>query len=487
MKGSNEVLRSSLSTTINYQLLIFIFRLLIGSIFISAAFFKLTQQTEFIQVVYSYGLLPFGLSRLYGVLLPWVELLLGCLLITGTFIRFASSLSIAVIISFLIANIYALSTGTAAATELCGCFGSIVPLTHTGSLILNIFMLPVAVLLTFGKSGTLKRVPSKGRLSRSLMKLVVSRQVRLAVLIVVLLVSSVVASTIFKGNQADTSVLETALLDPGNLEIPLTAKSDRDLANGMPVLVYFYSDECHYCQQEKPIIDELETTYGDRVSFVRIDTLLNSEMADNFDVTALPSIFLIQGLTSDDQYKYQRFRGLTDKETLSQHLDTSLYTMSLGQNTTGETVSTGELHGDLLKAVFLSSSQSLRIGELSISTEQPIRTPESLEEVWKWAREAGNYRFSAELEQTMKPRPIPSMIGETSQKVDMLVEGKVLLPDSTELQLGIEANGLETQSLRLIQSGQDTFVDMYGNLERIDNPLSGAMPLNDYLGTGFQW
>ena len=46
--------------------------------------------------------------------------------------------------------------------------------------------------------------------------------------------------------------------------------------------------------------------------------------------------------------------------------------------------------------------------------------------------ETGEYRYTADVEQTLIPRAVPAMIGETDQRVDLRIDGDVLLHGWTE-------------------------------------------------------
>jgi len=57
------------------------------------------------------GVLPDTLVRVYGTYLPTVEIIIGILLISGIFLRFSSSISILMLISFIVAKIVKTSHG----------------------------------------------------------------------------------------------------------------------------------------------------------------------------------------------------------------------------------------------------------------------------------------------------------------------------------------------------------------------------------------
>jgi hypothetical protein len=77
---------------------------------------------------------------------------------------------------------------------------------------------------------------------------------------------------------------------------------------------------------------------------------------------------------------------------------------------------------------------------------------------------SGAYSFSADIQQTLIPRPVVGMIGETSPQVDMT------LPVTAELQLRFEGEGVNPQPLLFQQEGQNSYLLEDGERIRIDNP-----------------
>jgi len=119
-------------------------RLILGSIFIAASIGKLQHLNVFVNLVASYNILPYSLAEVYGFLVPWLELLIGSLLILGLFTRFASALSIPIIISFIIASSHKLLIG---AEGGCGCFGEVMPLTTSQALYMDAVMLLLTIMI----------------------------------------------------------------------------------------------------------------------------------------------------------------------------------------------------------------------------------------------------------------------------------------------------------------------------------------------------
>lgn len=108
--------------------------------------------------------------------------------------------------------------------------------------------------------------------------------------------------------------------------------------------------------------------------------------------------------------------------------------------------------------------------------------PNGLQAAWERARDVGAYSFTADVEQTLIPRPLPSMIGQTDQRVDMRMEGEVALPDYAHLQLRFEGSGLDVPPLELIQDGAETYLLKDGEKIPVENPAGLASPTGDYLG-----
>jgi len=62
------------------------------------------------------------------------------------------------------------------------------------------------------------------------------------------------------------------------------------LQSSKPVLVDYWADWCAPCKQLSPIIDELARDYGDKVTFLKLDTNVNTATPVNYGVLSLPTI-----------------------------------------------------------------------------------------------------------------------------------------------------------------------------------------------------
>lgn len=96
-------------------------RLILGSIFILASVDKIYDPAAFAQVVHNYQILPDELINLTAILLPWIELIVGILLMGGMWLPGAATLANALLGAFLAALVFNAARGL---NVHCGCFGS---------------------------------------------------------------------------------------------------------------------------------------------------------------------------------------------------------------------------------------------------------------------------------------------------------------------------------------------------------------------------
>jgi len=62
-----------------------------------------------------------------------------------------------------------------------------------------------------------------------------------------------------------------------------------------PVMVDYWADWCAPCKQLSPIVDELARDYGDKVTFVKLDTNTNPDTPTRYGVMGLPTLQIWSG------------------------------------------------------------------------------------------------------------------------------------------------------------------------------------------------
>jgi uncharacterized membrane protein YphA (DoxX/SURF4 family) len=283
---------------IDNRWLISALRLALGGLFIASSIGKLQYQAEFTDAVLSYDILPTDLAEFYASALPWAELFIGCSLILGIFSIFASALSIPLIISFLIANIYSFFHPV---EDPCGCLGKLVVLSHPVALTIDLVMLLIAWLLLFhpDKAGFLG--------IRSLLvrpDLGLERRARFIFQAALVALAMVVVMPFLGGapTPPDGELYDT------------------------PELLFLYEGDRAYFESEFAILRDLEREYSGRIVFKAFNYGKDPQLAKEFNVEISPTVLLIIGKTKEGGYlEYrQRFEGSVDKQSLKDAFDEML-------------------------------------------------------------------------------------------------------------------------------------------------------------------
>jgi uncharacterized membrane protein YphA (DoxX/SURF4 family) len=136
---------------IDNDLLTLVSRLLIGGMFIYAAFYKIIEPGSFAKSIWYYHLMPGNLINLMAVILPWLEIFAGVALIMGIFYRGAVLWANLMMIVFIVALTTTISRGI---NIDCGCFKAATSGTHSAwqSLIFDLVAMIFCVQLWFSRS-----------------------------------------------------------------------------------------------------------------------------------------------------------------------------------------------------------------------------------------------------------------------------------------------------------------------------------------------
>ncbi len=132
-----------------FRALPLVLRLALGAVFVYAAWLKLRAPWQlFAMSVDAYGLLPHWAVVAVARTLPWVELLIGSLLIAGRFLRVATPAASFLLLFFFVAMVRSYASGLSID---CGCFGggdpiSLRTLARDGSLLLGSLLLTAITL-----------------------------------------------------------------------------------------------------------------------------------------------------------------------------------------------------------------------------------------------------------------------------------------------------------------------------------------------------
>ena len=91
----------------------------LGAVFVAAALPKIKDPPAFAHMIYNYRLVPAGLVNGLALVMPWIELVVGILLIVGAWRREAAVVATLLLLVFLGAIGWNLARGHAID---CGCF-----------------------------------------------------------------------------------------------------------------------------------------------------------------------------------------------------------------------------------------------------------------------------------------------------------------------------------------------------------------------------
>jgi len=96
-------------------------RLYVGYVFVSACYHKIMDPGVFAVDVATYQFLPLSTVNVFALTVPWMELVVGVLLVIGLRVRAAALVVSGLMVAFMIALAWALHLGL---DMSCGCFAS---------------------------------------------------------------------------------------------------------------------------------------------------------------------------------------------------------------------------------------------------------------------------------------------------------------------------------------------------------------------------
>ncbi|MFH1091066.1 MAG: MauE/DoxX family redox-associated membrane protein [Pseudomonadota bacterium] len=100
---------------------IILLRLFLGGLFIYASVDKIFNPAAFAEIIYNYRILSGALINIAAIVLPWLELILGLLLLAGRFMPGAILIGTTLLFFFWTALLFNLARGL---DIHCGCFST---------------------------------------------------------------------------------------------------------------------------------------------------------------------------------------------------------------------------------------------------------------------------------------------------------------------------------------------------------------------------
>ena len=130
-----------MNNLLNNKYLLFLFRVIVGFVFIYTGILKISDPAGFSDAINNYDLLPLSFVNFFAITLPWIELVAGLFLLFGISVKESSFIISVMLVVFILAIIISLGRGL---NIDCGCFG-----TNSGTKVGIIKLVENIILLTF--------------------------------------------------------------------------------------------------------------------------------------------------------------------------------------------------------------------------------------------------------------------------------------------------------------------------------------------------
>ena len=101
--------------------LYWLLRLVFGGLFIYASLDKILHPSAFAEIIYNYQILPGAMINLTAIILPWLELVIGILLVAGKFMPGAVAICNLLLAGFWASLLFNMIRGL---DINCGCFST---------------------------------------------------------------------------------------------------------------------------------------------------------------------------------------------------------------------------------------------------------------------------------------------------------------------------------------------------------------------------
>jgi uncharacterized membrane protein YphA (DoxX/SURF4 family) len=121
--------------------LLFLYRVIVGFVFIYAGILKISDPVGFSDAINNYDLLPLSIVNIFAITSPWIEVVAGLFLLFGVSVKENSFIFSIMLVVFILAIVVSLGRGL---NIECGCFG-----TTSGTKVGIIKLVENSILLTF--------------------------------------------------------------------------------------------------------------------------------------------------------------------------------------------------------------------------------------------------------------------------------------------------------------------------------------------------
>lgn len=80
----------------------------------------------------------------------------------------------------------------------------------------------------------------------------------------------------------------------GSIKVTAEDFQEKVLSSTTPVVVDFYADWCGPCRTAAPVIEEIAEEYQGKLTVVKVDIDVDSELATKYQVMSIPTVLLFK-------------------------------------------------------------------------------------------------------------------------------------------------------------------------------------------------
>ncbi len=99
----------------------------------------------------------------------------------------------------------------------------------------------------------------------------------------------------------------------------MTNQFSEIINSNKPVLIDFHATWCGPCKMLAPVLKEVKSSLGDRISIIKIDVDKNQQLASQYQVRGVPTMILFQ----NGQQLWRQSGVLTKEQIITTILDKS--------------------------------------------------------------------------------------------------------------------------------------------------------------------
>lgn len=96
-------------------------------------------------------------------------------------------------------------------------------------------------------------------------------------------------------------------------------------AEGVVAVVEFWASWCNPCRMIEPVVRQLAAEFEGRAVVTQVDTDQNRELANRFEINAVPTILVLRG-----GEPFERFIGLTTYDRIAEAVESAIEGASSG-------------------------------------------------------------------------------------------------------------------------------------------------------------